>query len=158
MRHKRLNNYLTVQDPVLWENVLPAKSKRNTMTRLHIFVLTLIVSILPTSSVIANTETMLASWYGPGMDCYQTSRGCLYLMANGEEFDMNDPTVVAHKTLPFGTELRLTNPENGLSIVVTVQDRGPFFEDRELDLSRGAAQRIQMIDAGEIELEVERLP
>jgi len=79
-------------------------------------------------------------------------------MANGEEFDMNDPTVVAHKTLPFGTELRLTNPENGLSIVVTVQDRGPFFEDRELDLSRGAAQRIQMIDAGEIELEVERLP
>jgi len=120
-------------------------------------VFTLIVSSLLTSSVQANEKTMTASWYGPGMQCYQTKKGCLLLMANGEMFDMNDPTVVAHKTLPFGTKLRLTHPKTKVSIIVEVQDRGPFVKGRELDLSKGAAKKIGIIKHGEAELLVELL-
>jgi rare lipoprotein A len=92
------------------------------------------------SSALANgypTEICQASWYGPGL---QGNR-----MANGERFDMNDPTVVAHRDLPFGTELRVTNLDNGLVTVVTVQDRGPFVKNRCIDLSRAAAENIEMV-------------
>lgn len=127
------------------------------MLRVLLFVTTLIVSSLPTSKVMAN-ETMTASWYGPGMKLHTMPDGRrVALMANGDVFNMDDPTVVAHKTLPFGTELKLTNPNNGREILVTVQDRGPFVAGRELDLSRGAAKKIGMITAGEAELIVERL-
>lgn len=125
-------------------------------TYLTALAFTLIVSIMPTSSVQANT-TMTTSWYGPGMKCYQTKSGCLFLMANGKQFDMNDSTVVAHKTLPFGTKLKLTHPDTDVSIVVVVQDRGPYIKGRDLDLSKGAAKKIGIIHAGEAELIVEIL-
>jgi rare lipoprotein A len=93
-----------------------------------------------TPSALANgyrVEICEASWYGPGLQGN--------LMANGERFDMNDPTVAAHRDLPFGTELRVTNLDNGLETVVTVQDRGPFVPHRCIDLSRAAAQNIEMV-------------
>jgi rare lipoprotein A len=118
-----------------------------TTTLKYLLALTLVVVNLTATRVLANTETtMLTSWYGPGL---QGNR-----MANGDIFDMNDPTVAAHKELPFGTELELRNPENGREIVVTIQDRGPFVGERELDVSRAVAQRLGMIEDGVVELEV----
>ena len=74
--------------------------------------------------------------------------------SNGENFDMNALTC-ANKSLPFDTVLRVTNLANGLSVDVRVNDRGPFVADRELDLSRAAAEKIAMIKAGTAHVKIE---
>lgn len=94
----------------------------------------------------------VTSWYGPGMKCHKTSDGCVPLMANGQVFDMHDPTVAAHRDLPFGTQILLSNPANEAEIVVTVQDRGPFTPGRDLDVSKGAAEALGILDAGVVTL------
>ena len=91
----------------------------------------------------------LTSWYGPGFHGNP--------MAWGETFDMTDPTIVAHKTLPRGTKLRLTNPSTGKSIEVRVADHGPYKGKRELDLSWAAAEELGMVDQGVAWLKVEML-
>jgi rare lipoprotein A len=58
----------------------------------------------------------------------------------------------AHKTLPFGTKLSVVNLDNGKTVTVTVNDRGPFVRDRVLDLSYGAAKKIGMIGAGSADI------
>lgn len=89
----------------------------------------------------ANAETTChASWYGPGFNGNT--------MANGKRFDMNDPTVVAHKALPFGTRLRLTNLRNGRVIHAVVQDRGPYIKGRCVDLSKAGAAKLGFLNAG----------
>ena len=65
-----------------------------------------------------------------------------------------DKLTAAHKTLPFGTRLRVTNPKNGKSVVVVVNDRGPFVEGRELDLSRAAAFEIGALSMCYVDIEV----
>jgi rare lipoprotein A len=90
----------------------------------------------------------LASWYGPGFHGKLT--------ANGEIFDQAAMTA-AHKALPFGTELRITNVANGQSVVVRVNDRGPYIEGRELDLSAGAAAAIGGTSMGVIPIQMEIL-
>lgn len=77
--------------------------------------------------------------------------------SNGEVFNMYALTC-AHKTLPFNTKLRVTNEDNGKSVVVRVNDRGPFVKGRDLDLSYEAARQIGLIGAGVKELKVEILP
>lgn len=67
--------------------------------------------------------------------------------ASGEAFDMHAMTA-AHRTLPFGTRLRVTNPRTGASVVVRVNDRGPFSGNRVIDLSRAAAEEIGLIRRG----------
>lgn len=89
-----------------------------------------------------------ASWYGPGFHGNLT--------ANGEIFDQQAMTA-AHKELPFGTELRVTNVANGQSVVVRVNDRGPYIEGRELDLSAGAAAAIGGTAMGVIPIQMEIL-
>lgn len=74
--------------------------------------------------------------------------------ANGETFDPALLTA-AHRTLPFGTKLRVTNTKNGRSVVVRVNDRGPYADNRVLDLSRSAAERIGMIHSGTAEVQLE---
>ncbi|MDP1688976.1 MAG: septal ring lytic transglycosylase RlpA family protein [bacterium] len=91
----------------------------------------------------------LASWYGPGFEGKPT--------AWGKPFKKWDETIVAHKSLPRGTKLRLTYPKTGKTIDVTVADRGPYWEDREIDLSQGAAFALGMLDSGVAWLRVERL-
>lgn len=81
----------------------------------------------------------LASWYGP----YFHGR----LTATGEIFNQDDLTA-AHPSLPFDTYLKVTNVENGRSVIVRVNDRGPYFENRNLDLSREAARRLSSEEAG----------
>lgn len=89
-----------------------------------------------------------ASWYGPGFHGKMT--------ASGEAFDQNSLTV-AHKTLPFGTKLRITNLENNRSILATVNDRGPFIPGRILDGSKRVAEELDYIGTGTAEVKVEVL-
>jgi rare lipoprotein A len=81
----------------------------------------------------------MASWYGPGFHGRRS--------ASGEVFDQNALTA-AHRTLPFGTQVRVTNVNTGMSVVVRINDRGPFSHNRVIDLSAGAARAIGMIGAG----------
>jgi rare lipoprotein A len=76
------------------------------------------------------------------------------LTANGEVFDMNKLTA-AHRTLPFGTLCRVTNLENEKSVEVRINDRGPFVENRMLDLSRAAAKAIDAISSGVVRIKLE---
>lgn len=89
---------------------------------------------------------ILSSWYGPYFHGRTT--------ASGEEFNMSAVSA-AHKDWPIGTKLRVTNPENGLSIVVVINDRGPYFEDRGLDLSYEAARQLGFVSEGVVWLEYE---
>ena len=88
------------------------------------------------------SSTMLASWYGPGFHGRTT--------ANGEVYDMHGYTA-AHKTLPFGTQLRVCY--NGC-VDVYINDRGPYIGARELDLSAAAAGQIGLIDPGVANVQV----
>lgn len=78
-------------------------------------------------------QVVIVSWYGPGFHGHQT--------ASGERFDQNDLTA-AHRSLPFGTRVLVTNLANGRSVTVRVNDRGPHHRGRSLDLSRAAARRL----------------
>ncbi len=94
-------------------------------------------------------ETGIASWYGPGFHGKRT--------ANGEVYDMNAMTA-AHKTLPMPSVVRVTNLENGRTIKVRINDRGPFVEGRIIDLSRRAAQLLDVERAGVARVRVELIP
>ena len=94
----------------------------------------------PMTSVSENwSEQGIASWYGPGFDGKRT--------ASGEVYDMEDMTA-AHKRLPFGTLVQVENLDNGLRTEVRINDRGPFVDDRIIDLSRAAAREIEMLGPG----------
>ncbi len=96
-------------------------------------------SYTPYTSAMGFEEIGVASWYGPGFHGKLT--------ANGEKYNQNDITA-AHKLLPFNTQIRVTNLENGRSIVVRINDRGPFSGERIIDLSKGAAAQIDMLHSG----------
>lgn len=86
-----------------------------------------------------NTYYGIASWYGPGFHGRRT--------ANGEVFNQNELTA-AHKTLPFNTRVLVTNTKNNKSVIVRINDRGPFIGKRIIDLSEESAQRIGSITQG----------
>ncbi|MEZ5314373.1 MAG: septal ring lytic transglycosylase RlpA family protein [Thermoanaerobaculia bacterium] len=90
-------------------------------------------------------ERGVASWYGPNFHGRQT--------ANGERYDMHQFTA-AHRTLPFGTIVRVRNLSNGLTTEVRINDRGPFKKNRIIDLSNAAAAAIEMIGPGTAEVEL----
>jgi rare lipoprotein A (peptidoglycan hydrolase) len=87
-----------------------------------------------------------ASWYGPAQDGKET--------ASGETFDQNKLTA-AHPTLPLGTKAVVTNLENGKSVEVTINDRGPYAKGRKIDLSRAAARQIGMSTRGVAKVKIE---
>ena len=93
-------------------------------------------------------ETGIASWYGSDFHGKKT--------ANGERYDMYGMTA-AHKLLPFGTNVRVTNLENGKSIVVRINDRGPFVNDRVIDLTKTGAEKISMIAKGTARVRLEAI-
>ena len=92
-----------------------------------------------------------ASWYGAQLQGHKT--------ASGEPFDLALLTA-AHRTLPIGAVLKVTNVENGRSVIVRVNDRGPFAKDRLIDLSRAAAAALGFVEQGHarVTLEVLELP
>jgi rare lipoprotein A len=100
----------------------------------------------------AETDTLrplgngVASFYGRKFHGRRT--------ASGEQFDMNAMTA-AHRTLPFGTRVRVTNPRNGRSVVVRINDRGPFSRGRTIDLSRKAAGELGIIARGHAQVELD---
>jgi len=108
--------------------------------------------VLASLAVCANPqegEEGLASWYAGKFQGRQT--------ASGEIFDTNKFTA-AHKTLPFGTLVKVTNLDNGKTTVVRINDRGPFIPGRIIDLSRAAAVAIGMAGSGVARVRVEELP
>lgn len=92
--------------------------------------------------------TMKASWYGPKFHGKYT--------ANGEIYDQMAFTA-AHKQLKFGTLLKVTNPKNGRSVIVRINDRGPYIEGRDLDLSKGAAIELGMMRKGVARLKIQEV-
>ncbi|MGD1879456.1 MAG: septal ring lytic transglycosylase RlpA family protein [Kiloniellaceae bacterium] len=92
--------------------------------------------------------TGLASWYG--------KRFHGRLTASGEPYDMTAYTA-AHQNLPFGSRVRVTNLDNGRSVVVTINDRGPFVKSRVIDLSRAAARHLGIIGDGVAEVRLDVL-
>ena len=89
-----------------------------------------------------------ASWYGPKFNGKFT--------ANGEVYDQMALTA-AHKSLRFGTLLKVTNSKNGKSVIVRINDRGPYIGDRELDLSKGAAMELSLIENGVAKVKIEEI-
>lgn len=101
-------------------------------------------------------ERESARTLGNGVASYYGRRFHGRRTANGERFDMSALTA-AHKTLPFGSRVRVTNLANGRSVVVRINDRGPFSRGRHIDLSRRAAEEIGMISAGHARVQMELL-
>ncbi|MFA7616127.1 MAG: septal ring lytic transglycosylase RlpA family protein [Moheibacter sp.] len=87
-----------------------------------------------------------ASWYGNQFHGKKT--------ASGDVYNMHEYTA-AHKTLPFGTKVKITNQKNGKSVIVEVNDRGPFVKSREFDLSRAAFNEIGNTNSGVISVDYE---
>jgi rare lipoprotein A (peptidoglycan hydrolase) len=94
-------------------------------------------------------QTGEASWYGPGFHGKQT--------ASGEPFNQNELTA-AHRTLPLGTKAEVTVVETGKSVEVTVNDRGPYAKNRVIDLSKAAAQALDMTKEGTATVKIEAKP
>lgn len=90
-----------------------------------------------------------ASYYGHELAGNRT--------ASGERFNPNGLTA-AHRTLPLGTRLRVTNVANGRSVIVRINDRGPFVGSRLIDVSLGAAREINMVRSGKAQVRLERIP
>jgi rare lipoprotein A len=86
-----------------------------------------------------------ASWYGPGFHGRRT--------ASGEVFNTNSMTA-AHKTLPFGTRVKVTSRHTGRSVVVRINDRGPFVRGRVIDLSKASARALGMAGLSDVTLSV----
>lgn len=101
------------------------------------------------TEVASYSEEGEASWYGPGFHGRQT--------ANGEEFDANDMSA-AHRTLPMPSVVRVTNTENGRTVVLRVNDRGPFKRDRIIDVSKAAAKALGFHENGTTHVRVEFMP
>jgi rare lipoprotein A len=91
----------------------------------------------------------VASWYGPGFHGQPT--------ASGEIYNQNALTA-SHPTLPLGTRVEVTNLANGKSVQVRINDRGPFVRGRKIDLSRGAARKLGMINPGVSRVRIKPLP
>jgi rare lipoprotein A len=98
---------------------------------------------LPCLESVAHAE--LASYYGQEFAGRRT--------ASGERFNPNAMTA-AHRTLRFGTRVRVTNSRNGRSVIVRINDRGPFVKGRAIDLSRGAARAIGMGSSAHVRIQV----
>ncbi len=112
----------------------------------------LIASVVTITSMVfaapsyAHQLSGSASWYGGKFHGRTT--------ANGERYDMHKLTA-AHKTLPFGTKVKITNQRNGETVVVRINDRGPYAGRRIIDLSRAAADKIGMLRSGVAPVKVE---
>jgi len=103
---------------------------------------------LETTDIRRSLGTGVASYYG--------RRFHGRLTANGERFNMRAMTA-AHKTLPFGSKVRVTNPRNGREVTVRINDRGPFTPGRTIDLSRAAAERIGLVKRGHARVKLDLL-
>ena len=119
---------------ILIEEFVPVTVKENT--------------IINSAVRLIDRGTLKASWYGPKFHGKYT--------ANGEVYDQMALTA-AHKHLSFGTLLKVTNPKNGRSVIVRINDRGPYIEGRELDLSKGAAIELGILAKGVAKVKIQEV-
>jgi rare lipoprotein A len=105
--------------------------------------------IPPTATPTPISRIAKASWYGPGLAGKKTTTGEIY-----------NPRALtaASKTLPLGSVVKVMNPQNGKSVTVRINDRGPFVRGRSLDLSQRAAEKIGIIRKGVARVKVSKLP
>lgn len=106
------------------------------------------LTLVASNAVSRFKQSGRASWYGGKFHGRKT--------ASGERFNMHSMTA-AHRSLPFNTYLKVTNKNNGKSVVVKVNDRGPFHGNRVLDLSYGAAKKIGLVNRGIANVVIERV-
>jgi rare lipoprotein A len=125
------------------------------MARLHLWLAAVLLTLSVPAALAddddvekkpAFVEQGEASWYGPGFDGKPT--------ASGEIFDQDDLTA-AHPDLPLGATAEVTNLENGRSVEVEINDRGPQVDGRAIDLSKGAALRLDMVEDGTAPVRIE---
>jgi rare lipoprotein A len=127
---------------------IAARNPRGRSRARSLLALGVLALTIPFGAARANVQEGTVSWYGAQFQHQQT--------ANGERFDMAALTM-AHPTLPFGTRVRVTNLGNGRSVVVRVNDRGPFIGHRIADVSRGAAALLGMLNRGVARVRMEAL-
>ncbi|MCB0496688.1 MAG: septal ring lytic transglycosylase RlpA family protein [Cyclobacteriaceae bacterium] len=113
-------------------------------TKVSFFVLFLFIAAGVRAQ--SKTQTGIASYYADKFVGRTT--------ANGEKYSHHKLTA-AHKTLPFGTKVRVTNLENGKKVIVRINDRGPFVKGRIIDLSKSAARKLDFIEKGLAKVSVE---
>lgn len=130
---------LAVQSPLLAKDTSAVTNDEDVLERL---------TAVASNSVSRFKQTGLASWYGRKFHGRKT--------ASGETFNMNAMTA-AHRSLPFNCYVKVTNKSNGKSVVVKVNDRGPFHGNRVLDLSYGAAKEIGLAQSGTGNVTIERV-
>ena len=149
---EKLNKFCFITDnsfmqAAIFEKKFDVKSRWNFCSKFIIFIVML---FFMKSGLFAQIykEKAVASFYADDFHGKKTS--------NGEIFNMNDFTC-ANKFLPFNTYLKVTNLANNLNVIVRVNDRGPFVEDRELDLSKAAAVKLDMVKSGTASVKIEIL-
>lgn len=113
----------------------------------YILLLVTVISFVLSTSAVAQTSGR-ASYYGKRFHGRMTSDGSVY---------HRDSMTCAHRTLPFGTVLKVTNKKNGKAVIVRVNDRGPYIRGRVLDLSYAAAKHIGMLAQGVASVKIENL-
>ncbi len=123
-----------ITEPIVTENVVSVEEETITADR----------SLVE----FVDKGNMKASWYGPGFHGRKT--------ANGEVYDQMSFTA-AHKSLKFGTLLKITNLKNNKSVVIRINDRGPYVHGRDLDLSKAAALELGMVRKGVAKIKVEEI-
>jgi len=116
------------------------------MKTTNIFLFTVLLMLVCYQGFSQSTETGMASFYNDTFEGKTT--------ASGELFSQSKLTA-AHKTLPFQTKIKVTNLTNKRSVIVTINDRGPFVEGRILDLSKKAAIKLDFIDEGVAKVKLE---
>lgn len=112
-------------------------------------VIVVVLMSLLLTTLTANAQCGISSWYG-GSDGLNGKK-----TASGEIFNSNSMTA-AHKTLPFGTKVKVKSQKTGKSVVVRINDRGPFHKGRIIDLSKAAANKLGIIKSGTIKVCIER--
>lgn len=124
-------------------------TKKNQYFKKKFFILCYFISLslfFSEANYAQHTETGLASFYSDNLQGRKT--------ANGQVYDKMKMTA-AHRSLAFNTKIKVTNLENKKSVIVIINDRGPFVEGRILDLSRAAAKKLGFVDKGVVKVKLE---
>src|SRR5882762_8533102 len=117
-----------------------ARETDSTMVANHVPSSEIVTTVpAPKTTVLTRIKSGMASWYGSVLQGHRT--------ASGRRFDMNEFTA-AHRTLPFGSRVKVTDLRNHRSVVVTITDRGVLFPERVIDLSWAAAKELNMLKMG----------
>lgn len=133
---------------VYWHMATGWRARRLAMAVSLFFTIAMLYGCAPhytTKRPIHYKDKGEASWYGPGFSGRKT--------ASGERYNQNSLTA-AHRSLPFGTTVRVTALDSGKSVIVRINDRGPYSGGRIIDLSKAAAKEIGMIGTGTAEVEL----